>query len=136
MNTVYVFALFQADLSDDIRIDRTLVTAYEGGSASFVCSPPAGVPSPTVRWKTDGSLLTQNQHVSLSLDNTMLQLDVLMMSDSGIYYCVAENGLGKSVNTSAELRVQRTGSIQSDTHAHTLARLLFNIPAYELLVKL
>ena len=109
MNTFYVLTLFRADLNDDINIESTLVTTYEGGSASFICKPPSGIPLPNVRWETAGSLLTQNQHVSLSVGNKTLQLNALNIADSGIYYCVAENGLGKSVNTSAELRVQNVG---------------------------
>lgn len=58
-------------------------------------------------------------HVSLSLDNRTLQLDALMVIGSGLYYCVAENGLGKSVNASTELRVKSAGNGMIDTHPRT-----------------
>ena len=125
--------LFRTDLSDDISIDKSLITVYAGSDATFICTPPSAEPLPAIRWESNGIVLTRNQHVYLSRDNTVLRLTALTLADSGIYYCIAENGLGISVNASTELRTCKRSKV---VPTHTRTRLLFSILYILLSVKL
>uniref|UniRef100_UPI00398E7BDC obscurin-like isoform X29 n=1 Tax=Pristiophorus japonicus TaxID=55135 RepID=UPI00398E7BDC len=78
----------------------------EGYPVSFDCMV-AGYPPPAVRWFKDGKLIEENDHYMINEDVDgchQLILTSVILSDMGVYRCVAENYIGVA-STKAELRV-------------------------------
>ena len=71
------------------------ITVNEGDEATFHCAA-MGNPVPTITWIKDGAPLDSGNTLSFIADRTQ----------SGEYWCSAENGVGSSINTSAYLDVQ------------------------------
>ena len=61
----------------------------------FLCNA-TGNPAPKITWIKDGTTVAHGNTLSFSS----------IVSDSGEYWCLAENGLGLAINTSASLDVQ------------------------------
>uniref|UniRef100_A0A4W3HT79 Obscurin, cytoskeletal calmodulin and titin-interacting RhoGEF b n=1 Tax=Callorhinchus milii TaxID=7868 RepID=A0A4W3HT79_CALMI len=77
-----------------------------GYPISFDCMV-GGYPPPTIRWFKDGKVLEENDHYMINEDQDgchQLILTSVLLSDMGVYRCVAENYIGVS-STKAELRV-------------------------------
>ncbi|XP_069770989.1 obscurin-like isoform X13 [Narcine bancroftii] len=78
----------------------------EGYPVSFDCMV-AGYPQPVVQWFKDGKLIEENDHYMINEDQDgchQLILTSVILSDMGVYRCVAENSMGVAL-TKAELRV-------------------------------
>ncbi|GCB83551.1 hypothetical protein scyTo_0024287 [Scyliorhinus torazame] len=72
----------------------------------------AGYPPPAVRWFKDGKLIEENDHYMINEDQDgchQLILTSVILSDMGVYRCVAENYIGVA-STKAELRVDISSS--------------------------
>jgi len=67
----------------------------ESEETVFLCSA-TGNPTPNITWMKDGKTVVHGDTLRFSVSR----------SDSGKYWCLAENGLGLAVNTSASLDVQ------------------------------
>ncbi|XP_041040413.1 obscurin isoform X3 [Carcharodon carcharias] len=83
----------------------------EGYPVSFDCMI-AGYPPPAVRWFKDGKLIEENDHYMINEDQDgchQLILTSVILSDMGVYRCVAENYIGVT-STKAELRVDISSS--------------------------
>ncbi|XP_038654386.1 obscurin isoform X3 [Scyliorhinus canicula] len=83
----------------------------EGYPVSFDCMI-AGYPPPAVRWFKDGKLIEENDHYMINEDQDgchQLILTSVILSDMGVYRCVAENYIGVA-STKAELRVDISSS--------------------------
>lgn len=80
------------------------VQSSEGGFAVLRCFA-TGYPPPTVTWQRHGIVLNTNQgRFAISSDGD-LQIVQLHRTDSGIYVCIADNGLGEPVHREVELAV-------------------------------
>ena len=66
----------------------------EAAMVSFYCEA-TGNPTPKITWSTDGKTLATGTVLSFKANR----------NQSGEYWCSANNGLGKVVNTSATLDV-------------------------------
>lgn len=80
------------------------VVAEEGGYAVLHCFA-TGYPPPTVTWRHGDIILNTNQGRYLLTSTGDLQIVQLHRTDSGIYVCVADNGLGTPVSREVELQV-------------------------------
>lgn len=71
------------------------MTIIEGDTATFYCNA-TGNPTPKITWSKDGKTVAKGETLSLEANR----------SQSGEYWCTAENGLNSTVNASANLDVQ------------------------------
>ena len=73
----------------------TSQTILEGAIATFHCNA-TGNPTPEVAWLKDGKIFGSGETLSFEANR----------SDSGQYWCLADNGLSSAVNASVNLDVQ------------------------------
>ena len=67
----------------------------ESEGTMFLCNA-TGNPAPEITWIKDGKTVAHGDSLSI----------LASRSDSGKYWCLAENGLGLAINISASLDVQ------------------------------
>ena len=92
LNTVYdFFILFQFHQT----LLRDQATVIEGTKIIFNCSA-TGNPHPDMSWLKDGKTVAEGDTLSLETSR----------NDSGIYWCLAKNGVGEVINATAYLDVQ------------------------------
>ena len=78
-------------------------TVKEFEDTVFLCTA-TGNPAPKITWMKDGETVAHGDALRFSANR----------SDSGKYWCLAENGLGVAINTSASLDVQcKLGSFRN-----------------------
>ena len=70
-------------------------TVIEGTNTTFHCAA-TGNPTPKMLWLKDGETVAEGDTLSLQTNR----------SDSGKYWCFADNGLGDAIETTAHLDVQ------------------------------
>ena len=70
-------------------------TVMEGTKAAFHCNA-TGNPTPKISWMKDGNALAEGNSLSLETNR----------NNSGNYWCLAKNGVGETINTTAYLDVQ------------------------------
>uniref|UniRef100_A0A3B5AEK7 Kazal-type serine peptidase inhibitor domain 3 n=1 Tax=Stegastes partitus TaxID=144197 RepID=A0A3B5AEK7_9TELE len=94
---------------------------YTGNDIIFGCEVSA-YPLPVLNWRKTGSdhyLPGDDPHISVQLRggpqpytvSTWLQIEGLLVSDTGVYSCISHNTLGKT-SASAQLTVSRRGEYQ------------------------
>ena len=92
LEPIDLFALVDPPSFTSEPTDQTVI---EGETVKFRCDA-AGNPPPEIVWIKDGRAVDQGQELNLQATREL----------SGKYWCSVQNGLGISVNTSAELDVQ------------------------------
>lgn len=70
-------------------------TVMEGTKAAFHCNA-TGNPTPKISWMKDGNAVAKGNSLSLETNR----------NNSGNYWCLAENGVGETINTTTYLDVQ------------------------------
>lgn len=102
----------------------TSQTAIAGNVVRFDCLSE-GLPQPVIRWKTSRNnsqsttiLSSPRMHV---LENGSLVIRAVEILDEGRYVCEATNGVGKPVETSAELLVYESPVIRA-SHTQVLVK--------------
>ena len=70
-------------------------TVMEGTKTAFHCNA-SGNPTPKISWMKDGNALAEGNSFSLETNR----------NNSGNYWCLAKNGVGETINTTAYLDVQ------------------------------
>ena len=70
-------------------------TVMEGTKTAFHCNA-SGNPTPKISWMKDGNALAEGNSLSLETNR----------NNSGNYWCLAKNGVGETINTTAYLDVQ------------------------------
>ena len=79
-------------------------TLVEGSSVTF-SSDANGITEPTFAWTKDGSSVTADNRITLSVDNKQLSLTNVNRTDNGEYRCVAANSVGTVNSNAATLTV-------------------------------
>ena len=92
---IYHERLFSATVPPALTVTPTNLTMAEGHNATLRCSA-AGNPTPTITWMKDGQTVATGRSLTLGVKK----------EDSGIYWCIADNGLRVTANASAFLNVQ------------------------------
>ncbi|CAH3014617.1 unnamed protein product, partial [Porites evermanni] len=77
-------------------------TSMQGSSVTF-SSDANGIPEPTFSWSKDGSAVTSDNRISLSVDNKQLSITNVNRTDSGEYRCVAANSVGTVYSNASTL---------------------------------
>uniref|UniRef100_T1GBD7 Ig-like domain-containing protein n=1 Tax=Megaselia scalaris TaxID=36166 RepID=T1GBD7_MEGSC len=101
-------------LRDDFRAQPQDTRVAAGETALLVCSPPKGIPDPTVIWIKDGELVKTNDKKShrVLLENGALFFYRTVHSkkeqDGGVYRCVAKNQVGIAESRNATLQIACT----------------------------
>ena len=95
MNVIYIFSIFTFSVSPSITIKPTDKTITEGDMVAFRCTA-SGNPIPEIKWIKDEKTLAEGDTLSLKTNRTQ----------SGKYWCSAQNGVKSAVNASANLDVQ------------------------------
>lgn len=84
-----------------------MIKAKAGNRVDIHCSAQ-GIPSPAITWfKDQQPLLIDNKQYASSLDGTLSIIKVVL-SDAGIYKCVASNIAG---HDEAEIMIQVQGNV-------------------------
>ena len=78
-------------------------TVMEGTKTAFHCNA-SGNPTPKISWMKDGNALAEGNSLSLETNR----------NNSGNYWCLAKNGVGETINTTAYLDVQCKSDKETD----------------------
>ena len=65
-----------------------------------------GNPVPAISWTKDGSPISSNSRISLSVDSKYLTITNVSRTDSGEYRCTAKNNIGNDTSSGATLNIQ------------------------------
>ena len=102
MNFLYDFSSISVPPSFTTRPNNQ--TVIEGTNVTFLCTA-TGNPTPTIKWMKDGKSVAKGETLSFKTSR----------NDSGEYRCLAENGLGEVINTTAYLDVQcKFGKVKNE----------------------
>uniref|UniRef100_A0A493TWE9 Hemicentin-1 n=1 Tax=Anas platyrhynchos platyrhynchos TaxID=8840 RepID=A0A493TWE9_ANAPP len=81
-----------------IRSTEVEYTVMEGSRAVLTCVAD-GIPTPTINWKKDNTLLTERVGKYKAMPDGDLILDNVIPEDSGNYTCIANNAAGEETHT-------------------------------------
>uniref|UniRef100_A0AAG5DL88 Roundabout n=1 Tax=Anopheles atroparvus TaxID=41427 RepID=A0AAG5DL88_ANOAO len=105
-----------AVLRDDFRLIPKDTVALVGGPVVLNCTPPRGIPEPSVLWIKDGKILDINgKHHSL-VDSGSLLISEIQPSDSGKYECSAQSMAGTKTTPAVHLKVLAPPTIVKSPH--------------------
>lgn len=99
------------EASPQVQVPEPQVTAAEGGFATLRCIA-TGYPLPTVTWRKDSVTIDGAGGRHRILTDGSLQIIGLVRTDSGIYLCVADNGVGPSITK--EFRLDVTDPVEQE----------------------
>ncbi|KAG8309246.1 hypothetical protein J6590_090756, partial [Homalodisca vitripennis] len=83
------------------------LTVRSGYKAELRCEAD-GSPEPVITWFKDGKTVVPGGRLSISSEGTLLTIEHVKESDSGLYTCLAQNQVG-SAESSGEIRVRGYG---------------------------
>lgn len=93
-------------LRDEFRVlPPKNVVAIVGGPVVIPCSPPRGIPEPSVLWSKDGKLLDLGGKRLSMVDSGSLMISEVQSSDAGSYECSAQSMAGRRNAPSTSLKV-------------------------------
>ncbi|KAM3966923.1 netrin receptor DCC [Aphomia sociella] len=129
-----------AILRDDFRAEPRDLIVAAGEPAILECSPPRGVPEPSVHWLKDHQPydVEVNGRVTVT-DTGNLKILETLPTDNGIYRCVATNIAGERQSRTAGLIVlKRPHFIVKPNNITTLVgqTVEFNCQSYDASVKI
>ncbi|XP_034239314.1 papilin isoform X2 [Thrips palmi] len=102
------------EASPQVQVAEPQVTASEGGFATLRCIA-TGYPLPTVTWRKDSVTIESAGGRHKILTDGSLQIIGLVRTDSGIYLCIADNGIGPAVTK--EFRLDVTAPVHTNISA-------------------
>lgn len=87
----------------DKPIEVTPRVATLGGSAELKCDAE-GYPKPSISWtRASGGFLPAGGQF---FNGTVLKIDQVSVQDRGIYYCIADNGIGSPAKRTVNFEVE------------------------------
>uniref|UniRef100_A0A1S4H8Q1 Uncharacterized protein n=1 Tax=Anopheles gambiae TaxID=7165 RepID=A0A1S4H8Q1_ANOGA len=105
-----------AVMRDDFRLLPKDTVALVGGPVVLNCTPPRGIPEPSVLWIKDGKILDINgKHHSL-VDSGSLLISEIQPNDTGKYECSAQSMAGTKTSPPAYLKVLAPPTIVKSPH--------------------
>lgn len=104
-------------LRDEFRtIPPKNIVAIVGGPVVLPCSPPRGIPEPSVLWSKDGkSLELGGKRLSL-VDSGSLMISEVLSSDAGTYECSAQSMAGRRSAPVTTLKVLAPPTVVRGPH--------------------
>ena len=103
-------------MRDDFRLLPKDTVALVGGPVVLNCTPPRGIPEPSVLWIKDGKILDINgKHHSL-VDSGSLLISEIQPNDTGKYECSAQSMAGTKTSPPAYLKVLAPPTIVKSPH--------------------
>ena len=94
-------------------------TLLEAESNIVLWCSSTGIPTPTIHWEKDGEVFSAggSRRVNSSQPGqSQLEIGILLLSDAGVYTCIATNIAG-DVMQSEKLIVRGEGSAGNGCHA-------------------
>ncbi|KAJ0177852.1 hypothetical protein K1T71_006725 [Dendrolimus kikuchii] len=129
-----------AVLRDEFRAEPRDVQVAAGEPALLECSPPKGVPEPSVHWLKDGQIFDVEVNGRVTVTNTgSLKFLETVPHDSGAYRCVASNIAGERQSRAAALIIIRRPHFvvkPSNITALVGQTVEFNCQSYDASVKI
>lgn len=111
---------------DLVRVEEPQVTASEGGYATLRCIA-TGYPLPSITWRKDSVTIDGIGGRHKILTDGSLQIIGLVRTDSGIYLCIADNGVAPAVTKEFRLDVTdpvpQEAQVIGDLNAEVLVTL-------------
>ncbi|XP_055853853.1 roundabout homolog 3-like [Episyrphus balteatus] len=92
-------------LKDDFRSEPSDSIALVGGPVVMNCTPPRGIPEPSVLWYKDGKLLDLSGKRLSMVEGGSLMISEVQVSDAGKYECSAQSMAGRKNAPPATLKV-------------------------------
>ena len=82
-----------------------------GETAQLQCTA-FGIPAPNISWEREGTVLMSGERVNITMGRSngntsysILTISNVALSDDGQFTCVADNGVGSSVNSFLHLTI-------------------------------
>ncbi|XP_055589281.1 roundabout homolog 2-like [Uranotaenia lowii] len=105
-----------AMLKDDFRAIPKDTVALVGGPVILNCTPPRGIPEPSVLWLKDGKLLDISGKRLSMVDSGSLMISEIQPNDTGKYECSAQSMAGTKTTPPAHLKVLAPPTIVKSPH--------------------
>ncbi|XP_065083087.1 roundabout homolog 2-like isoform X1 [Ochlerotatus camptorhynchus] len=105
-----------AMLKDEFRAMPKDTVALVGGPVILNCTPPRGIPEPSVLWIKDGKLLDISGKRLSMVDSGSLMISEIQPNDTGKYECSAQSMAGTKTTPPAYLKVLAPPTIMKSPH--------------------
>ncbi|XP_001849919.2 roundabout homolog 2 [Culex quinquefasciatus] len=105
-----------AMLKDEFRAIPKDTVALVGGPVILNCTPPRGIPEPSVLWIKDGKLLDISGKRLSMVDSGSLMISEIQPNDTGKYECSAQSMAGTKTTPPAYLKVLAPPTIVKSPH--------------------
>lgn len=100
-------------LRDDFRLVPRDTVALVGGYAMLNCTPPRGIPEPSVLWYLNGKLLDLSGKRLSMVEQGSILISEVQPIDAGKYECSAQSMAGSKTAPPAILKVLAPPTILS-----------------------
>lgn len=100
-------------LRDDFRLVPRDTVALVGGYVMLNCTPPRGIPEPSVLWYLNGKLLDLSGKRLSMVEQGSILISEVQPSDAGKYECSAQSMAGSKTAPPAILKVLAPPTILS-----------------------
>lgn len=99
--TVELLIRYQPKIDQPIEVIPKIVQL--NGSAELKCAAD-GYPKPSISWmRASGGFLPAGGHY---FNGTVLKINQVSVQDRGIYYCIADNGIGQPAKQTVNFEVE------------------------------
>ncbi len=103
-----------------LGVNRSVVV--QQNSVAVLSCHAHGVPQPSVSWHRENNAALPTGEIQLG--GNVLKIHNAKKEDRGTYFCLADNGVGKSAKRNVVVEVEFAPEIQGGGEAITILRLL------------